>query len=259
MSTSRQLSYHDYLGRGMVKRPIHRISGLLSTPELDELAEECIITILNRGEIQVRLLATPNDLLDLAYGHFLAEGRGYVLSAYVNGQEVTVEGDTQKRPSEDLLTAACGACTTGEIIVPRGQIQSDVTFHQDLMSIFTKMKSEQTLFQKTGGTHAAALFDMEGNLLVLREDVGRHNTVDKVIGAAHRKSIEMSVLALSGRIGWEIVAKCVRVGIPIIIAVGAISSAAEALARQTGITLVGFAASKNPAVIGDLYRIIDKC
>ena len=243
----------------MVKRPIHRISGLVSTPELDELAEESIITIVNKGEIQVRLLATPNDLLDLAYGHFLAEGRGYVLSADVEGQEITVEGETQKRPSEDLLTAACGACTIGDIIVPDGQIESDVTFHHDLKMTLAKMKSEQIMFHKTGGTHAAALFDGQGNLLTLREDVGRHNTVDKVIGAAHRNSLEMSVLALSGRIGWEIVAKCVRVGIPIIIAVGAVSSAAEALARQTGITLVGFAASKNPAVIGDLHRIIDKC
>ena len=121
-----------------------------------------------------------------------------------------------------------------------------------------KMKDNQPLFSSTGGVHAAAIFDQSGDLLVLREDIGRHNAFDKVIGSSIRNNFEAKIVVLSGRIGWELVAKGVRAGVELIIAVGAISSAAESLARSSGITLIAFASSKTPAVIGDLSRIIMK-
>lgn len=242
----------------MVKRPIHRLGADLPKPEYDELAEESIITIHCNDEVVVRLLASPFELGDLAYGHIRCEGRGSIDSLTVEGTEVFINGIVRNRPSEDILTAACGACTTGDISIPNQIVGNSQVLRGNLKEMILEMKNNQPWFQATGGMHAAALFDGEGNLLLLREDIGRHNAFDKVIGGALRNGLQAKIIGLSGRIGWELVAKGVRSGVEIIFAVGAISSAAESLARASGMTLVGFASSERPAVIGDLSRIIDK-
>jgi FdhD protein len=242
----------------MVKRPIHRLGGDSPVPEMDELAEESIVTLFNDGQTVVRLLASPFDLGDLAYGHIVCEGRGDVDSISVKGHDVTIYGQVRSRPTEDLLTASCGACTTGDVEIPSGDVSNTVRMSADVNLMLENMKSSQPWFEATGGTHAAAIFDEIGNLLVIREDVGRHNAFDKAVGGAFRNGIKPKIIVLSSRIGWELVAKAVRVGIEIIVAAGAITSAAENLSRSSGITMVGFAASKSPAVIGNLSRIIDK-
>ena len=242
----------------MVKRPIHRFHGDKVVAEFDELAEESIITIFNENEIIVRLLATPRDLEDLAVGHIICEGRGEVLNISVDGRDIYIEGSITSRPTEDLLTAACGACTTGDIAAPTKIVARTQFLDSSINDIISKMNSNQPLFKSTGGVHAASIFTQAGEHLVTREDIGRHNAFDKAIGAAIRLEIVPKIISLSGRVGWELVAKAIRADIEIIIAVGAISSAAEALARNSGITMVGFASRKNPAIIGPLSRIIDK-
>ena len=242
----------------MVKRPIHRLGGDSPIPEMDELAEESIVTLLNENQTVVRLLASPFDLGDLAYGHIVCEGRGAIDSIAVKGHDVTIFGQVRSRPTEDLLTASCGACTTGDVEMPSGDVPITVRLSADINQMMDNMKSDQPWFKATGGTHAAAIFDETGNLLIIREDVGRHNAFDKAVGGAIRNGIEPKIIVLSSRIGWELVAKAVRVGIEIIVAAGSITSAAENLSRSSGITLVAFAASKRPAVIGNLSRIIDK-
>lgn len=242
----------------MVKRPVHRLSADGAVPELDELAEEVIITIRNNDETVVRLLASPFDLGDLAYGHIICEGRGIIDSISVDGHVIEIRGDVRSRPSEDLLTAACGACTTGDVEIPSQTVSNTIILKGDFQQMMSNMKNNQPWFEATGGMHAAALFDQTGELLLVREDIGRHNAFDKVIGGAIRSDIPNKILGLSGRIGWELVAKAVRSDVEIIVAVGAISSAAETLARSSGVTLVGFASSKTPAVVGQLNRIIDK-
>src|SRR5690606_16661368 len=102
---------------------------------------------------------------------------------------------------------------------------------------------EQTVFKYTGGIHASALLNTSGELLIIREDVGRHNAFDKVVGAAHQKNIlplEDGLMMLSGRVSFELVQKAIRAKIPIIAAVGAPSSLAVSLAKEKGITLIGF-------------------
>ena len=246
------------LAHNMVKRPIHRLKEGIPVAEMDELADESIITITNDGKNVVRLLASPFDLGDLAFGHILCEGRGSVSAVHVKGLEVDIEGEIRARPTDDLLTASCGACTTGDIEMPEGDVGNTVYIHSDLNHIMDSMRGNQPWFEATGGVHAASLFDVDGNILLTREDIGRHNAFDKVVGAAVRQDISPKIIVLSSRIGWELVAKATRAGIEIIIAAGAISSAAEHLSRASGITLVGFAASKSPSVIGNLSRIIDK-
>ena len=242
----------------MVERPIHRLVDGKVKPEFDDLAEESIVTLYSNDEVVVKLLATPFDLEDLAIGHIRCEGRGTVDSLRLSGHDLHLTGEIRKRPAEDLLTAACGACTTGDIEQPLASIERTVTISADLGKMIEKMKERQPRFSATGGVHAAAVFRNNGDLLIVREDIGRHNAFDKAIGASIRNQFDAKILVLSSRIGWELVAKGVRSGVELIIAVGAISSAAESLARSSGITLVGFAASKNPAIVGDLSRIIDK-
>ena len=242
----------------MVERPIHRLVDGRVKPEFDDLAEESIVTLYSNDEVVVKLLATPFDLEDLAIGHIRCEGRGIVDSLSLDGHDLHLTGEIRKRPTEDLLTAACGACTTGDIEQPLASIERTVTISAELGEMVEKMNERQPRFSATGGVHAAAVFSQNGDLLVVREDIGRHNAFDKAIGASIRNQFDAKILVLSSRIGWELVAKGVRSGVELIIAVGAISSAAESLARSSGITLVGFAASKNPAIVGDLSRIIDK-
>ena len=242
----------------MVERPIHRLVDGKAKPEFDDLAEESIVTLYSNDEVIVKLLATPFDLEDLAIGHIRCEGRGNIESLTLNGHDLHLAGEIMKRPTEDLLTAACGACTTGEIEQPLDTVERTVTIISDIGEMVEKMKERQPRFSATGGVHAAAVFSQNGDLLVVREDIGRHNAFDKAIGASIRNQFDAKILVLSSRVGWELVAKGVRSGVELIIAVGAISSAAESLARSSGITLVGFAASKNPAIVGDLSRIIDK-
>jgi FdhD protein len=112
-----------------------------------------------------------------------------------------------------------------------------------LLPLADRLRERQRLFEKTGGLHAAGLFTAGGDLVMLREDIGRHNAVDKVVGRAvldHRVPLRDAVLAVSGRAGYEVVQKAIAAGIPILVAVGAPSTLAVATAQRFGLTLVGF-------------------
>jgi FdhD protein len=144
-------------------------------------------------------------------------------------------------------SSACGVCSRATIdqlmdriepLAPIDLIPSDV-----LQSLPERMRPAQKAFAETGGIHAAALFDTEGYFMVLREDVGRHNAVDKVIGWSLSNEdieLEQTILMVSGRIGFEIVQKAAVARIPVIAAIGAPSSMAVELANGTGMQMYGF-------------------
>jgi len=148
-----------------------------------------------------------------------------------------------------LTNSSCGIC--GKSAISAVTCLSESLLHMEIHPISpeilhqlnTSLTEEQTGFKYTGGLHAAALFDHSGNLLLLREDVGRHNALDKLVGAALSQNLLPAadrIVMLSGRVSYEMVQKAVRAGIPVLAAVGAPSTLAIDLAEEKGMTLVGF-------------------
>ena len=144
-------------------------------------------------------------------------------------------------------SSSCGICGKESIDRIRqsvARVQQDfVVPHAVLHRLPVQLAAAQAVFDQTGGLHAAALFSADGTLEVLREDIGRHNAVDKVIGWRLRQDrvpIDDRVLLVSGRAGFEIVQKAAVAGIPVLAAVGAPSSLAASLAAEVGMTLIGF-------------------
>jgi len=146
-----------------------------------------------------------------------------------------------------VANASCGLCGAAEldqVVRTVAPVGSGVTVPlSTLLSLPDRLRDAQSVFDATGGLHAAALFDREGRLEVLREDVGRHNALDKVVGQAlmqGRLPLAASVLVVSGRVSFEIVQKSAVAGIPVLAALSAPSSLAIAAARRLGQTVVGF-------------------
>ncbi len=145
-----------------------------------------------------------------------------------------------------LSTSACGVCGKAnlEALEMHCQpIQSQVQIAPDtLYALPDKLRAAQTIFESTGGIHAAGLFSSQGDLLALREDVGRHNAVDKLIGWAimQPQNLEQTILLVSGRVGFEIAQKAIQAQIPVLASVSAPSSLAIDVAKHFDLTLIGF-------------------
>jgi FdhD protein len=165
-----------------------------------------------------------------------------------NQVDVRFVGEPLRKPERSMLSSsACGVCGTvliedlrRDLAALAGGPEVDPSILPGLVDI---LREGQGVFDRTGGLHAAGLFDRSGKLLWVREDVGRHNAVDKVVGRAlldGKLPASTSILVVSGRAGYEIVQKSISAGIPVLAAVGAPSSLAVALAREFNQTLVGF-------------------
>ena len=161
-------------------------------------------------------------------------------------------------------SSACGVCgkesleqleIRGCSVIPPGPgVEADV-----ITSLPDKLREQQGLFDSTGGLHAAALFDRGGNLLALREDVGRHNATDKLIGWAlleGKLPLSEHLVQVSGRSSFEILQKCLTAGVPVVCAISAPSSLAVDVARQFGMTLVGFMRGERFNVYSGFDRIL---
>jgi FdhD protein len=161
-------------------------------------------------------------------------------------------------------TSSCGVCGKASLdavktksVFHPGQSNLKVTSAL-LHSLQEKLRGHQKVFDVTGGLHASALFDRSGNLMLVREDVGRHNALDKVIGASLRNNelpLDNSILLLSGRISFELVQKAYMAGIPFIAAIGAPSTLAVTMAEECGMTLVGFLRDNRYTVYSGKQRI----
>jgi FdhD protein len=240
--------------------------------ERDQVAAEEPLQLSLDGKPLSIVMRTPGNDLELALGLLWAERvirslddvaqvrisaearenepRLSVANDLVESNQVDVylRANAGRRPERSFLsTSACGVCgaTTVESLALdfAPLVPGPIVGAAMLPPLADRLREQQRIFESTGGLHAAGLFDERGELQLLREDIGRHNAVDKVVGRAlldGRLPLDRSVLAVSGRAGYEVVQKAVAAGIPILAAVGAPSSLAVATAERFGQTLVGF-------------------
>ncbi|GAA1937740.1 formate dehydrogenase accessory sulfurtransferase FdhD [Microbacterium aoyamense] len=264
------------MGRITARRPVTRIRvGADGTDAAsrrpDVLAVEEPLEIRVGGTPLAVTMRTPGHDVELAAGFLVSEGviahggdfrsaihcggpgtNGAGAENTYNVLDVTLApGVAAPEPNRNFYTtSSCGVCGKASIDAVETVSHYDVAADPVSVSALAvtsfpgELRARQEVFDKTGGLHAAALFDAEtGDLLVLREDVGRHNAVDKVVGWAvleDRLPLSGTVLQVSGRASFELVQKAVMAGIPILAAVSAPSSLAVELAASTGLTLIGF-------------------
>lgn len=159
-------------------------------------------------------------------------------------------------------SASCGVCGKIELcdlVTPEHPLNNTKKLNiERIPGLLQKMQAEQSTFEKTGGSHAAAVFSIDGTLLSVKEDIGRHNAVDKVIGDLFLKKQlgKASILFISGRVSYEIVAKCAGADIPFLLAVSAPSSLAVDFCRRKGITLIGFCRENRATVYATEENVI---
>jgi FdhD protein len=256
---------------------IVRWDGNSARDQEDDLAEEEPLEIRVRGRAISVTMRTPGHDTELAAGFLLTEGiihapqdvlraehcdrneNGNVLNVLL-APEVPV--DFQRLTRHVFASSSCGLCGKASIDSVRGQfppIQSDMVLDADLLaSLPQQMRAAQETFQRTGGLHAAAIFDSSGKLLVLREDVGRHNAVDKVVGHCLMRGpfpLDRHVLLVSGRSSFEIMQKSLAARLPVVAAVSAPSSLAATFAKESGQTLIGFLRDRRMNVYAHSQRI----
>jgi FdhD protein len=251
----------------------------------DLLAVEEPLEIRVDGEPLTVTMRTPGDDIDLAAGFLFTEGLltslgdvreirmcdenvaavtvaddGGLLKARVNGLN-----GSQSAARKFLTTSACGVCGKDSIEAIRVRSAFDVAADPVRVSpavlagLPDRLRDAQRVFSRTGGLHAAGLFTPDGTLLVLREDVGRHNAVDKVAGWALRSGLVPltgHILLVSGRTSFELAQKALMLGLPVLAAVSAPSSLAVSLAEEGGMTLIGFLRGTTMNVYAGQQRVI---
>jgi FdhD protein len=261
------------VGRVTDRRRVIRVDDTRVVERPDTLAVEEPLEIRADGRPLAVTMRTPGYDVELALGFLLTEGLvapDGVLSA-INCADNVVDV-TLTRPLSDDVTArgfyvssSCGICGKSSIdavrTVQRWSVAEDV-FTIDpavLVTLPEQLRAAQKTFDRTGGLHAAGLFTADGELLCVREDVGRHNALDKVVGWAFRAGLlplRDSVLCLSGRLSFELVQKAALAGCPILVGVGAPSSLAVELAQAQGITLCGFVRDDRVSVYAHPERVV---
>lgn len=283
------------MGRVTQRRKLHKfvLDGSPQALEHPVRYKEDVLAVEEPLEIRLGdmsfsvTMRTPGDDFDLVAGFLVSEGiiwePGQLVSERFcagedeNGVQTFNVVDAQLRPDVErpdtgrkvYTSSSCGICGTDSIDAVRKSSHhspqdDDVTVPvKALAALPDRLREAQAVFAKTGGVHAAGLFrihdDGTSELLCLREDVGRHNAVDKVVGWALRAGklpLKGTVLQVSGRASFELVQKAAMAGIPVLAAVSAPSSLAAELADETGITLVGFSRGASLNVYAGRDRIV---
>jgi FdhD protein len=236
--------------------------------ERDELAVEEPLEIRIAGRPVAVTMRTPGHDEELALGFLLSEGI-QPLAAVVpedlaaNTIDVEASGFDPTRLERHFYTSSsCGVCGKGAleaVAVEAPRVTSGLHVAAKVVATLPdRLRAAQPTFAATGGLHATGLFLPDGTLLCVREDVGRHNAMDKVIGFAFRERLlplAKSILCVSGRLSFELVQKAAVAGCPIVVAVGAPSSLAVDLARDRGVTLCGFVREGRVNVYSEPWRI----
>ena len=257
------------MGRVTERRRVLRVRGASASHRADTLVAEEPLEIRLNGKPLAITMRTPGDDFDLAIGFLVSEGVlsladelasvVYCAGATVDGSNTYNVVDVRLAPGVPVpditlernvyTTSSCGLCGKASLDAVRTTARwplgaPPLRLDTALLAVLPdRLRAAQAVFDRTGGLHAAALFTGAGELLDVREDVGRHNAVDKLVGRALRDGwlpLDDRILMVSGRASFELAQKAVMAGIPVLAAVSAPSSLAVDLARETGLTLVGF-------------------
>lgn len=251
------------MGRLVDRRRMTRLRDGTASEVVDQLAVEEPLTIRVNGVDVATTMRTPGHDIELALGWLVSEGIAR-RPADVVGAIACDESTVEVRLSPDLAppvprltmtSSACGICgadSITEVVARRGAVPTSGEVQQIATSVVSalpdRLRVAQSAFDRTGGLHAAGFFTLEGDPVCIREDVGRHNAVDKVVGwAFQHEALPASrwLLQVSARASFELTQKAVLAGTPLLAAVSAPSTLAVDLARECGLTLVGF--SRNDA------------
>jgi FdhD protein len=246
---------------------VHRLPS--GATEDDRLAVEEPLEIRINGAPVAVTMRTPGHDEELALGFCLTEGL-HPLAARLPGdlaanvvQVDAPDADLARVQRSFYTSSSCGVCGKGAleaVAVEAPAITSDVAVPLTVISSLPeRLRAAQATFELTGGLHATGLFSAGGETLCVREDVGRHNAMDKVVGWAFGEGLlplSRSVLCVSGRLSFELVQKAAVAGCPVVVAVGAPSSLAVELAEDRGITLCGFVRNGRATVYSAPDRIV---
>jgi FdhD protein len=248
----------------------------------DDVVAEEPLEIRIGGQSVAVTMRTPGNDFDLCVGFLISEGLvesaeqvqriqtcSWKDTGEMNVLDVTLRSDAPQFDASAArnfyTTSSCGLCGKASIEAIRTRAQWDVRSDPLrvtpalLAALPTRIREAQQLFERTGGLHAAGLFDPEGALRCLREDVGRHNAVDKVVGWAATERLlplRSHLLVVSGRASFELTQKALMAGIPLLAAVSAPSSLAVDLAEESGMTLVGFLRGDTMNVYSGAERVV---
>lgn len=273
------------MGRVTVRTKVRRIDGGAARDRVDSLVVEEPLEIRLGGRPLAVTMRTPGHDFDLALGFLVSEGViarseevhsiRYCAGAAEDGTNTYNVLDVGLAPGVALpenslernfyTTSSCGVCGKASLdavrTVARFTVSSDdVRFSAETLAALPgRLRDAQRVFERTGGLHAAALATPEGDLLAVREDVGRHNAVDKLIGwAVGQRGLPLrgTALLVSSRASFELAQKAVMAGIPLLAAVSAPSSLAVDLAAETGLTLVGFLRGESMNVYAGRDRVV---
>jgi FdhD protein len=247
---------------GTARIAVRRIDGATPTTAaavLDSVAVEEPLEIRIGDKPVAVTMRTPGDDRELALGFLFGEGllrrKDDVASCEATGNVVRVTPtpgtpvDLDRLERHFYVSSSCGVCGKASIDAVRvrrvhAPARTDQRIAADVIrGMPAILRDRQAIFDETGGLHAAALFDLRGTFVRLREDIGRHNAVDKLVGASLLEGelpLDRHILFLSGRSSFELLQKAAMAAIPVVAAVGAPSTLAVELAREAGITLLGF-------------------
>jgi FdhD protein len=267
---------------GVASVPVGRVTASLSLPASDELSVEEPLEIRvaeysdgGPPRSVAVTMRTPGDDMELAAGFLFTEG---IISGPDDLEGVERAGpnavkvrlrlgaalDPAKLDRHSFVSSSCGACGKRSIAAVRVLRRHRIAPGEPRLApevvhgLPDSLRAGQSAFARTGGIHASGLFDASGRLLNLREDVGRHNALDKLLGAellAGRIPLAGRLVLVSGRVSFELVQKAAVAGVPVLGAVGAPSSLAVDLARECGMTLLGFVRDARFNVYSDFGRI----
>ena len=241
---------------------IERIDGETRRAERDRVVVEAPLQLRARGTAVATIMRTPGHDLELVRGLLHAESIGPAALTQIDDDAIEIDVDSGTFAGRGLLaSAACGVCgrvAIADLELRAREVAADTQIaHGVLAQLPEALRAAQSVFADTGGLHGAGLATTAGVLVAAREDVGRHNAVDKLVGWALAAGVDPAahVLVLSGRLGYELVQKAIMLGVPIIAAVSAPSSLAIELAERFKVALVGFVRGARANVYAHAWRI----